>query len=69
MNGIEAKVLYNVLNQIKRGESPNSAPDKKYVNALSEIGLIEMGWDTTLTKFGHEMISLLQNTVEDSWGT
>lgn len=64
---LEEKVLYNVLNQIS--ETPEilnvtSAPDEEYLNSLENIGMIEKGWEITITEFGLSMLEMLKNKLE-----
>ena len=62
---MEKKILYNVLKEIWRESSSNSAPDKEYLKALETIGLIKIGWETTLTDFGYSIYQTLKNQIED----
>ena len=62
---MEQKILYNVLAAInKGGRGIEQAPDAAYISALSEIGMIEVGWDTTLTDFGRKTLEWLRGTLE-----
>lgn len=62
------KVLYNVLRQIRKGESVTAAPDDNYIKSLENIGLIVNDWDRSLTKFGEEIFNYLENKL-NNWGT
>ena len=59
-NELARKVLLKVLEEVNSNKTAFSAPDKSYTKALEEIGLIEDGWDTTLTTFGRDMLNLLR---------
>ena len=61
---MEEKVLYNVLKSVGTGKEYDCAPDKEYLKSLENIGLIEMGWDNSLTKFGDNMLNYLRNRIE-----
>lgn len=63
---MEEKVLYKVLCQIARGESPTAAPDDQYVNALITLGMIKGGWDMELTTLGVFIMRNLSNKL-DPW--
>lgn len=60
---MEEKVMYNVLRQIDKGETPTGAPDEEYVKALATIGLITNAWDLSLTSFGRSVLNYLQNKL------
>jgi len=61
---MEEKILYNVLRAISnKGTGSSQAPDQEYLMALKNIGLINLQWDTELTSFGRDMLSILENRI------
>lgn len=58
---MEDKVLCNVLNNIK--DIHKVSPSKEYTESLVTIGLIDIGWDNNLTKFGKDIRGYLNNKI------
>jgi hypothetical protein len=54
---LEEKVLYNVLKQIYWKERVTAAPDSDYVKALKTIGMVNDGWNYSLTEMGRKIYS------------
>ena len=63
MSNIEEKVLFNVLKSIalNTGDEYKIAPDKEYLKALEVVGLIELGWDNSITNLGRLIYNHLNN--------
>jgi hypothetical protein len=62
---MEEKVMYNVLKTIARDKcAGNSAPHPTYVKSLADVGIVDDGWDTTLTSLGIFILGSLSNKFE-----
>ena len=60
---MQEKILFNVLKNVGTGSEYASAPDKTYLEALQEIGMISMGWDNEITAFGKTILEYLRNKL------
>ena len=60
-NNIPENVLYNCLKEVSQYKRIKSYTDSNYREALATIGLIEAGWDDTLTPLGQTILDLLDN--------
>lgn len=62
---MEEKVLFHVLNTINKNKSAGqSAPDPEYIRCLAAIGMVDDGWDTTLTSLGRTILEALRPKFE-----
>ena len=62
---MEEQVLYNVLKNIKNGgNGSQQAPTQSYLDALDTVGIINIDWDTTLTKLGHSIFDHLEYKLD-----
>ena len=57
------KILYRVLCNINSEYLYKIAPSKEYVNSLHELGLVNLGWDNTLTELGKYIKNCLDQKI------
>lgn len=53
--------MYAVLKQINNNESVSTSPNKEYLKCLHTVGIINMGWEYSLTALGKSILKLLEN--------
>lgn len=63
---MEKKVLFNVLEAIRKGDKNllQIAPDKQYLDAIQTLGFAVIGWDDKLTDLGRSILETLRNQIQ-----